>query len=74
MTAKTRAIPSLHRDGFLAKVPGPCPVLSSGNMPPLQAGAFAKIACKAIFIRSALFIAGPLAAILYEHYLLPQPF
>jgi hypothetical protein len=31
MTAKTRAIPSLHRDSFLAKVPGPCPVLSSGN-------------------------------------------
>ena len=23
--------PSLHRDSFLAKVPGPCPVLSSGN-------------------------------------------
>jgi hypothetical protein len=31
MTAKTRAIPSLHRDNFLAKVPGHCPVLSSGN-------------------------------------------
>ncbi|MFZ0472128.1 MAG: hypothetical protein WAL94_05905 [Bacteroidales bacterium] len=31
MTAKTRAIPSLHRDNFLAKVPGLCPVLSSGN-------------------------------------------
>ena len=30
-TAKTRAIPSLHRDNFSAKVPGPCPVLSSGN-------------------------------------------
>ena len=30
-TAKTRAIPSLHRDNFLAKVPGPCPVLASGN-------------------------------------------
>jgi hypothetical protein len=30
-TAKTRAIPSLHRDSFLAKVPGPCPVLASGN-------------------------------------------
>jgi len=25
-TAKTRAVPSLHRDGFLAKVPGACPV------------------------------------------------
>jgi hypothetical protein len=25
-TAKTRAVPSLHRDSFLAKVPGPCPV------------------------------------------------
>jgi hypothetical protein len=30
-TAKTRDIPSLHRDSFLAKVPGLCPVLSSGN-------------------------------------------
>jgi len=29
--AKTRTIPSLHRDSFLAKVPGPYPVLSSGN-------------------------------------------
>ena len=26
-TAKTRAVPSLHRDSFLAKVSGPCPVL-----------------------------------------------
>jgi hypothetical protein len=26
-TAKTRAVPSLHRDSFLAKVPGLCPVL-----------------------------------------------
>jgi hypothetical protein len=31
MMAKTRAIPSLHRDNFSAKVPGLCPVLSSGN-------------------------------------------
>ncbi len=38
MTAKTRAILSLpagrqglHRDSFLAKVPGPCSVLASGN-------------------------------------------
>ncbi len=30
-TAKTRAISSLHRDSFLAKVPGLCPVLASGN-------------------------------------------
>ena len=30
-TAKTRAIPSLHRDRFAAKVPGLCSVLSSGN-------------------------------------------
>jgi hypothetical protein len=29
--AKTRAIPSLHRDSFLAKVPGPCPDATSGN-------------------------------------------
>jgi hypothetical protein len=25
MTAKTRAIPSLHRDSFVAKVPGQVP-------------------------------------------------
>jgi hypothetical protein len=30
-TAKTRAIPSLHRDNFSAKEPGLCPVLASGN-------------------------------------------
>jgi hypothetical protein len=30
-TAKTHAIPSLHRDSFLAKVPGPCPDTASGN-------------------------------------------
>jgi len=30
-TAKTRAIPSLHRDSFTAKVPGRNPVLASGN-------------------------------------------
>jgi len=31
MTAKTLAIPSLHRDSFAAKVPGPYPVFASGN-------------------------------------------
>ena len=30
-TAKTRAIPSLHRDYFSAKAPGQWPVLASGN-------------------------------------------
>ena len=30
-TAKTRAIPSLYRENFLAKVPGHYTVLSSGN-------------------------------------------
>jgi hypothetical protein len=43
VTAKTRAIPSLHRDSFAAKVPGPCPVLASGNMPSLQAGSSLKL-------------------------------
>jgi hypothetical protein len=28
---KNCAVPSLHRDSFPAKVPGLCPVLSSGN-------------------------------------------
>ena len=31
-TAKTRAIPSLHRDSFIAKVPGLCPLLASGKI------------------------------------------
>jgi hypothetical protein len=31
MTAKTRAIPSLHHDHFSAKAPGQWPVLTSGN-------------------------------------------
>ncbi len=31
MTCKKCAIPSLHRDSLPAKVPGPCPVLVSGN-------------------------------------------
>jgi len=30
-TAKTRAIPSLHRDSFLAKVTGSCPDASTSN-------------------------------------------
>jgi len=51
-----------RRDSFLAKVPGLFPVLASGNTPSLHAGTFAKIACKAISLRSVLHIAGPLAA------------
>ena len=31
LIAKTRAIPSLHRDNFLRKVSGYCPVAASGN-------------------------------------------
>ena len=31
MTAKTRAIPGLHRDKFLAKVQGQCPDAAPGN-------------------------------------------
>jgi hypothetical protein len=50
----------LHRDNLLAKVPGPCPVLASGNMPSRQAGSLAETAHRAVSIRSAIFIAGPL--------------
>jgi hypothetical protein len=53
LTAKTHAIPSLHRDSFAAKVPGLCPVLASGNVPPRQAGSIAKTAHWAVSIRSA---------------------
>jgi hypothetical protein len=38
MMAKTRAIPSLHRDSFLAKVPGPCRCLRRVTQPPFIAG------------------------------------
>jgi hypothetical protein len=54
-TAKTRAVPSLHRDSFLAKVPGPCTVLSSGNTTPArQSGSFAKMIHRIISLRLAL--------------------
>jgi hypothetical protein len=41
---KKCAIPSLHRDSLPAKVPGPCPVLSSGNTTSLYCRA---VSCKA---------------------------
>jgi hypothetical protein len=58
MTAKTRAIPSLHRDSLLAKVPGPdsyrdCPVLSSGNTTSPYCRA---VSCKYLHMRILLFI------------------
>jgi len=59
-TAKTRAIPSLHRDNQLAKVTGFCPDAASGNCPARQAGSFAGTAHRAVPKRSALHIAGPL--------------
>ena len=37
-TAKTRAIPFLHRDSFLAKEPGLCPVRRQVTQPPFIAG------------------------------------
>jgi hypothetical protein len=38
MTAKTRAIPSLHRDYFLAKVSGSCRCSRRVTQPPFIAG------------------------------------
>jgi len=38
MTAKTRAIPSLHRDSFSAKEPGLCPVRRQVTQTPFIAG------------------------------------
>jgi hypothetical protein len=43
MTAKTRAIPSLHRDNFLAKVPGPGRCSRRVTQPPFIAGPLAVI-------------------------------
>jgi hypothetical protein len=42
-TAKTRAIPSLHRDNFSTKEPGLCPVLTSGNTTSLY--------CRAVMLK-----------------------
>jgi hypothetical protein len=52
-TAKTHAIPSLHRDSFSAKVPGPCPVLSSGNTTSLYCRA---VSCKANYTMPSLYL------------------
>jgi hypothetical protein len=38
LDGKNCAIPSLHRDNFLAKVPGPVAGWASGNRPPLHSG------------------------------------
>ena len=46
-TAKTRAIPSLHRDNFPAKEPRLCPVLASGNTTSLYCRA---VNCKALSV------------------------
>ena len=46
LTAKTRAIPSLHRDNFPAKEPRLCPVLASGNTTSLYCRAVSKHAPK----------------------------
>jgi len=43
MIAKTRAIPSLHRDNFLAKVYEYCPALRQVTQPPHIAGPLAGI-------------------------------
>jgi hypothetical protein len=44
MMAKTLAVPSLHRDNFSAKEPGPCPVHASGNATSLY--------CRAVMVNS----------------------
>jgi hypothetical protein len=55
MTAKTRAIPSLHRDSLPAKVPGPCPDASSGNTTSLYCRAVSsKIYASSLRIRAEL--------------------
>jgi len=43
MTAKTRAIPGLHRDHFQAKVPGHCPDAAPGNTTSLY--------CRAVMLK-----------------------
>jgi hypothetical protein len=44
MTAKTRAIPSLHRDSFSAKVPGSARCSRRVTQPPFIAGPLGFIA------------------------------
>jgi len=57
LDGKKCVIPSLHRDNFLAKVPGPCPGLSSGNTTSLYCRAvmFKPIATKKIIISGLLW-------------------
>jgi len=43
---KKHAIPSLHRDNFLAKVPGPARCLRRVTQPPFIAGPLANIALR----------------------------
>jgi len=43
---KKHAIPSLHRDSFLAKVPGPARCLRRVTQPPFIAGPLARIRVK----------------------------
>jgi len=42
MTCKNHAIPSLHRDSFVAEVPGPCRCSRRVTQPPFIAGPLAK--------------------------------
>jgi hypothetical protein len=43
MTAKTRAIPSLHRDHFLSEVSGSCRCSRRVTQPPFIAGPLAQM-------------------------------
>jgi hypothetical protein len=50
MTAKTRAIPSLHRDSYSAKEPGLCPVRRQVTQTPFIAGPLWAIALATVTI------------------------
>jgi len=56
MTAKTRAIPGLHREKFLAKVPGRCPVLRQVPLTNYTAGPLGFIAFKINTLRNFFMI------------------
>ncbi len=56
LTAKTRAIPSLHRDNFSAKEPGPCPVRRQVTQPPFIAVPLAKMPHAELASRRTLII------------------
>ena len=63
MTGKKRAIPSLHRDSFLAKVTGLCPDAASGNATSLY--------CRAVSVNNCCCLALIMCDLYFNRLLRP---